>query len=494
MARTKQEEKVEVSKASNEDIARFRLGEVGYNGIPVFNGITQTEIRKELTHPESLNTYKLMSMHPSINAPLNLFDSMVSKANFRFVPPKDATEEEKNQTKIVEEMFGDMENSVEDFIHEAMTASVYGWAAIEKVYRKRTKSSGSMYDDGLIGIKKLSLRNQKSVQKFIFDDTGNEVIGLTQNISGMVDPYNRFNSRKESEVNIPRNKFMLITFGKDRNNPYGESPLRDVYQPWKYLQAVEELEAQSITKDINGLPVLTVPVQYLSSESSTEQKAQLEYFKNIMRNLQQGSQAGMILPSDVNPETRTPLFSIDLLTQDGKRNHNLNEIKSYYRTAIFIGMGADILMLGTSTGSSGSFALGAIKNSLTGNVAEGFIRRISQVVNDDLIKQIYTLNNWNPARRCKFDYEGFDQESLDEVGKFIQRVASVNMLSKDLDTINLTRNSLGLDSLPEDTDLSTILPDNTTRAAEAMGSPFDGTRTSTGDGTNASDLNSNNAA
>lgn len=498
MARSKStnESTEAIAKASSSDeIARFKLGEIGGLGIQVFNGISQEEIKRELNHPESINTYKLMSMHPAVNAPLNLFDSMVSKADFRFIPPKDATEDEKNKTKIVEEMFQDMEHSLEDFIHEAMTSTIYGWSVHEKVYRHRTRASGSMYNDGYIAPKKLALRNQKSIKKFIFDDSGNTVIGVTQNLSGVTDYLNRFNTRSASDINIPRSKFMLITMGKDRSNPFGVSPLREVYFPWKYLQAIEELEAQSVTKDINGVPVLSVPVQYLSADASPEQKALLENFKNIIRNLQQGSQSGIILPSAVDPETKKELFSIDLLTQDGKRNNDLNKIKEYYRTMIFIGMGADILMLGTSQGSSGSFALGAIKNSLTGNVAEGFLRRIVQVLNDDLIKDIYWQNGWDVTRRCKIDYEGFDNESMDEIGKYIQRTAAVGMLSKDIDTVNYVRNTINLDPLPDDTDLTDLLGDNTSRSGDGMQQGLNsGTGSSDGSSGNSSDVNTENAA
>ena len=491
MANRKQEEKVEVSKATSEDISRFRLGELGVAGNTLFNGITYNEIKKELNWPESLNTYKLMSYHSSISAPLKLFDSMVSKASLRFVPPKDATEEEKKTTEIVASMFEDMEHSLEDFLKDAMTATRYGFAPIEKVYRKRTKSAGSVFDDGIIGIKKLALRNQKSVKKFIFDESGNEVLGLVQDITGTIDPYNRFSSRKSSEINIPRNKFMLVTFGNERTNPFGVSPLREAYVHWKYLQAIEELEAMSVVKDLNGLPVLSLPVQYMSADASPEQKAQLEMFKNIMRNLQQGSQSSMILPSAYDPETRQPLFKIDLLTQDGKKNFDLNKIKDYYRTNIFIALGADILLMGNT--SAGSFALGSIKNSLTGSVAEDFLRSIIQVVNDDLIRQVYELNGWDISRRCKVDVEGFDQESLDELGKYIQRVTSVGLMPKTEEVVNLILNKLGLDALPEGTDVNELLSDNTSRASDGMVTPGEGTSTDVS-GNDTSSLNTENAA
>lgn len=488
MARTK---KVELSKASNlgdEDISRFRLGEVGYVGLPVFNGVSNAEIKSELNHPNSLKTYKTMSYHPSVNAPLSLFSNMVSKATFRFVPPKDATEDEKKITAIVESMFKDMDQPFENFIEEAMTFTQYGWSVIEKVYRKRTTSSGSMYNDGLIGIRKLALRSQESIEKFIFDDTGNEVIAVKQNLSGLNDPYNQFKNRKELIVTIPRSKFMLFNLGRNRSNPYGTSPLRDAYLPWRYLQAIEELEATSVVKDINGLPVLRIPAQYMSSDATAEQKAIYENFKRIMRNLQQGSQSSMILPSTMDPETRSELFKIELLSQDGKKNFSLSDIKNYYSTQIYTALGADILILGNT--QSSSFSLGTLKNTQASNVAEGFLKRIVQVINEDLIKQIYSLNNWPLDRQCKIDYEGFEGESLDEIGKYIQRSAAVGMLSRDLDTVNFVRNSIGLDALPEGTNLEEVLTDFTSRSSDGMTS---GLNSGVGDTAGTKDDSTNNA-
>lgn len=493
MARTK---KVELSKASNlgdEDISRFRLGEIGFVGMPIFNGVSQEEILRELNHPNSVKTYKTMSMHPSVSSPLSLFSNMVSKATFRFVPPKDATEEEKKTTEIIASMFEDMDHPLEDFIEEAMTFTQYGWSVVEKVFRKRTKASGSMYDDGLIGIRKLALRSQESIEKFIFDDAGNEVIAVKQNLSGLNDPYNQFKNRKELVVTIPRNKFMLFNLGRNRSNPYGTSPLREAYLPWKYLQAIEELEAQAIVKDINGLPLLRIPAQYMSSEATAEQKAIYENFKRIMMNLQQGSQSSMILPSTMDPETRSPLFQLELVSQDGKKNHDLNAIKTYYSTMIFTALGADILILGNT--ASSSFSLGTLKNTQSSNVAEGFLRRIVKVINDDLIRQLYELNGLDPVRRCKIDYEGFEGESLDEIGKYIQRSAAVGMLSRDLDTVNFVRNSIGLDPLPEGTNLEDVLTDFTSRSSDGMTSGLNsGTGSADGSSGNASDVNSANAA
>lgn len=491
------QESVEVNKASGiDDISRWRMGELGNSGIPMFNGVSNEELKRELNHPNSIKTYKLMEYHPAINAPLNLYSSMVAKARYRFVPPKDATEEEKNQTQIVESMFSDMEHSLEDFISEAMTCTTYGWAVHEKVYRKRTFASGSLYNDGLIGIRKLPLRAQESIEKFIFDESGNDILAVKQCLANAYDPYGRFSYRKGTDVTIPRSKFMLFNLGRTRGNPYGTSPLKFVFSAWKYLQAIEELEANSVVKDINGLPVLRIPAQYMSADASPEQKAIYANFQSIMRNIQQGSQSSMILPSTMDVESRSALFQIELLSQDGKKNFDLNSVKEYYRTMIFTGLGADVLLLGST--QAGSFALGSLKNSLTATTAESFIKRIIQVVNDDLLRQIYELNSWNPARRCRFDYEDMEEIDLETLSKAYQRMGATGFLPKTLDVINRGLSSLGIDVLPEGTtqeELDEMLPDSSTRSGEGMEEGLNsGTGSADGSAGNASDTNSDNTA
>lgn len=476
--------KIEKINKANEDISRFKLGEIGYTGLPIFNGISLKELKSELRHPESVKTYKLMKYHPSINSCISLYQNMISKVRYRFIPPKDATEEEIKQTKIVESMFNDMEHSLEDFISEALTCMTYGWSICEKVYRKRTSSTGSIYNDGLIGLRKIALREQESISKFIFDDSGNNFLGVEQNLNFSIDPYGRWSSRSKSKIIIPRNKFLLFTLGENKSDPYGTSPLKNVFIPWRYLQALEELEAQSVVKDVNGLPVLSIPPQYMSSDASPEQKVIFENFKNILRNLQQGSQSAVILPNVFDPDTRQPLFKLDLLTQDGKKNFDLNSIKEYYRSMIFTGLGADVLLLGTT--QAGSFALGSLKNSLAASTAESFIKKIVQVVNNDLITQIYSLNGFNLERKCIFDYETIDNIDLETYSKAIQRMKSVALIPSTVSVVNSVLDSIGIDALSEETtqeELDNMLGDSVSRAG-------DGFKTA-GDGTSANKLFSN---
>ena len=467
---------------------RFTISELGYNGEKMFDGVSQAELSKELNHPHSIKTYKEMSYHPSVNAALTLYNSMMQKASFRVVAPKDATKKEKKQAELVESMLQDMDTPMEDVINDIMSMGTYGFSVLEKVYRRRFKKNGSNFDDGIIGIKKLALRNQESIDKFLFDESGNNLVGVKQDLSLLHDPYNRYAKRQSMTVILPREKFMLFNVGRNRNNPYGVSPLRDVYLPWKYLTSIEELEAAGVSKDLQGLPVLTVPAEYMSEDASEGQKALFEQMKSIVRNLQNNTQSGVILPSTVDPETRQPLFGLKLLsTEGGKKNYDTDKVKEYYRTMIFIGMSADILLMGNT--ATGSFALGSIKSSLTGAFIESMLKRIVQVFNEDLIKQIYELNSWDTSRRCKIEYDGVEDVDLDNFSKAIQRIGATGFLPKNVDVVNKILSQLDITTLGEDADLESLLPEKTTRAGDGMQS---GMGNGTGDGTIGTDTSTSN--
>lgn len=481
----KKQTETSVEKAVGLDTPeRFKLSEMGYIGLNIFNGVTNDELKKELNFPQNIKTYKQMSVHSSINAALTMYDNFVSKVNWIVRPPSDATEEEKKRTEFIRENMQDMEHTWGEFIKDVMSMTTFGFSLHEKVYRRRYTANGSKFNDGLIGWKKLPIRCQESISKFGFTPDGNDIYSVTQNMSLVADPYGRY--LQKTEKTFPASKILLFRTGRHRGDPYGKSPLRDAYLAWRYLMAIEEIEANGVAKDLAGLPVLRIPPQYLASDASAEQKATKAYYESCMANLQVNQQSGMILPQAFDPDTRQPLFDIQLLSLSGTKGFDTVKVKEYYKNLILTSLFADILTMGQST--TGSFALGQIKNSLTGTIIEGFCNTIKDRLNADLIRQTYELNGWDASRACTIDYENIDSIDAETFSKAVQRMASVGFLTKDLDTVNKIREVIGTDALPEGFDFESLLTDNTSRASDGMTTPGEGTSTNV----SGQDTSSNN--
>jgi hypothetical protein len=257
MATRKRTTDLAVEKSTSLDTPdRFKLSEAAYLGLNMFNGVSNDELKKELNFPNNVVVYKQMSYHSTINSALTLFDTLVSKAKWTFKPPENPTEEEKNQAKIINQMLDDMQDQTwSEFVSDALSCNVFGFSVHEKVYRRRLHSNGSKYNDGLIGWRKLPIRNQESIEKFLFSDDGNDITGVRQDLNLVSDSYNRYQSRKDKQVNLPRSKFLLFRAGKHKGDPYGKSLLRDAYLAYRYLVVIEEIEAGGVSKDLAGLPV-----------------------------------------------------------------------------------------------------------------------------------------------------------------------------------------------------------------------------------------------
>ena len=96
---TRKKAVTEVTKAVSEVPDRFKLGEAGYLGLNIFNGVSADELKRELNFPNNIKIYKEMSYHSAVNSSLSLFENIVGKATWTFKPPVNATAEKRNSVR-----------------------------------------------------------------------------------------------------------------------------------------------------------------------------------------------------------------------------------------------------------------------------------------------------------------------------------------------------------------------------------------------------------
>jgi hypothetical protein len=384
-----------------------------------------------------------------------------------------------------------MEHSWQDFIQEVSSMNIHGFCANEIVLRKRLQSKGSKYNDGKIGIQKLPIRSQDSISAWDYDDDQN-LVGLTQTVAKVSKTGRVLLSSKGDKITLPREKFLLFRLGKKKDSPIGESPLKGCYYSWKYKTSVEELESVGMQRDLSGVPIAWIPPQLMANDAEPEVQAQYNMWQNIVRNTHNNEQAGMVLPLMYDDITKQPLFKFELLKNDGGKAYDTKSIKEYYCNAILTALSADILLMGQS--SSGSYALGNIKGTLAAMAVESKLKEICNVINQHLIPLLGKLNGWNIARLPTMTAEDLEAISLEEVSKYLQRVGSIGFLPRTPEVVNKILDVLGLDALAEDVTLDEVLTPSTSRAGDGMATPFEGTSTKQGNGTDTSAKNLDNKA
>lgn len=225
----------------------------------------------------------------------------------------------------------------------------------------------------------------------------------------------------------------------------------------------------------------------MAKDADPELKLQYLKIQQIVRNINNNQQAGLVMPMIYDENTKQPLVKFELLKNEGGKAYDTTKIKDYYCKAILTALSADILLMGQS--STGSYALGNIKNTLSAIAIETKLKEICNVLNQHLIPLLAKLNDWDLSRLPTIIIDDLESVSLEDVSKYIQRIGAVGFLPRTPDVVNKVLNILGLEDLPVDVSLDDVLPDKTTRSGEGM---EEGLNNGIGNNGNQEDESSNN--
>lgn len=303
---------------------RMSKGQKSYNGLQVISGQILEDCNKDLRWPMCMETYKAMFKDATVAPALNFMEMEIAKTEWKVKIPEGYEEQLGNKAKFLRSVMDDMEHTWNDFIRRAATFNRYGFAPIEKVYRRRSKVSGSKYKDNLIGLRSLPLITQDSVDGWQWSEEGRSLTGLDQMVNKPAGKNKPVQFTRES-VFIPRNKFMLFRADPQKDSPIGTSPLNGVYVAWRFKTELEKFESTGISQDLRGLKVFKIPARYMSETATEDEKATYEAFKAMLRGLHNGEQSGVIIPSALDQNGKD-LFSFELMSVMGQNAFDINVI------------------------------------------------------------------------------------------------------------------------------------------------------------------------
>ena len=341
----------------------------------------------------------------------------VAKALALAVDNGDDTGPDDENANFVEDCFHDMANSWEDTLSQILTFIQYGWSMHEIVYKfrrgyKDDTEETSKYSDGKIGWKKLAGRAQETRFRWEVDEKG-RILGMHQRVPQIGESFY-----------IPMEKALLFRTQTNKNNPEGKSAFRNAYRPWFFKTRVEVIEAIGIERDLAGFPVMWVPFQMLSASATPEEKAALDGFKDIVRNIKRDEQEGLVMPLAYD-DRGNKMYDISLLASSGKRQFDTDATISRYNQQIAMVILADFIMLGHE--AVGSKALGASKIDLYMAALEAWLDAIADIFNTVAIPRLLRVNKMDPARAPKLVHTKIQSVDPAELGAAIQALATAGM-------------------------------------------------------------------
>lgn len=435
---------------SDAIIPRISLGEQGYSGLKITGKQILEEANRAFLYPSFLKVVNEMKLNPTVAAGLGVYKVLLSRVPWKVEPPEGATEQQKARAKFVLECIDDMDISWGNVLNNILTYMEYGHSVQEKVFRRRLRKNGSKYNDGLVGLKKLGHRGQDTLRYWYFSDDGRDLKAIGQSTDNLVNSNKYINlpTNEDGVIEISRNKFLLFTADTTKDNPQGNSVLKPIYLAYKRLEMLQDQECLGVAKDIAGIPVIRLHPKYMDPNASTSDKAVYDMCKKIVDSISQGKQSGMVFPTMPDPETKVDLFDVSLLERKGTPFFDLDSIIRRYQNDILVGLFADVIKMGD--GQGGSLALADNKTNLLSLSISHRLKEIAEVLNTDLIPQLFALNGWTDTELPKFVPGDIENVDMDSFSSFIQRVAAVGLLELDRDVLNKVREVGGIKPKPED--------------------------------------------
>ena len=428
-------------KASEDErVSRVPLGPVGYNSLKTVSGWIFEEAKRELRWPTAGKTYKEMAYDSTVASVISAITILIANVEMKFEAPKDSSAESQAAADFLNWCMHNMEDMTwEDFIGEALSYLQYGFHMAEKVYTQ--VKSGKW--EGKYKWKHLPTRSAESLTQWEFDKDGiftaveqnPNLIGKSVDTRGL--------------VKIPRKKLVHFRYRPVNNNPQGTSPLKGCYQAWKYKSLIEEYEAVGVAKDLGGIPVIGVDVDYLAKAQANPtgpEAAVIDRMRKDAANLHAGEQQYVMTPLAYNEQGKE-MFKFDLKGVDGGgKQYNTDDIIKRKQNEILTVFLADVLKLGQD--GVGSYALSDSKNNLLALAIKAHIKLLASAINRDLAPQTLAINGYflSEDEMPRLVFGDIEDRDLDILSKFIQRSVSVGAVSVDKELDNALREFAGLPS------------------------------------------------
>lgn len=434
---------------SDAVVPRIKLGESGITGLRQSNKQILEEANRLFQFPQFIKVVNEMRSDATIAANLLAYRTLIGRVEWSVEAPVGATETQKARAEFIESCMSDMEHSWGSFITEITSYLEYGFAIQEKVFRRRLKANGSRFNDGLVGWKKLAPRSQSTICSWNFSEDGRDLESVDQDLSGILNSAKFALSKNgTSKITIPRNKFMLFSCDSTKENPEGRSLLKGAYVAYKKLNLLQDQMMIGVARDLGGLPKFGIHPRYLSPDASPEDKAVADSFRQIGENLTTGAQGSVVMPLMYDPESKQPVFTMELLESKGGKAYDVPAICKQLQDDIASAMSCSVLRL---TGNSpDNYSVGTGKTNLMALHLAYRLKEMADVINNDLIPQTFSLNGWTDTEFPKIVFGDFDRPAMEEFSKMLQRVASVGLVEFDRPVANLVREYIGVPVKEED--------------------------------------------
>lgn len=222
----------------------------GRSGTLVISSQIQSDYISDLNGVSGQETYEKMTMSDSqIRKVYHAVNNPLKSAKWDIEPASDDEKDIKAAALMKQILFNDVPRGWKGKLDEILTFPWYGHSVFEIVHENKTTKSFGAYT----GLKNISFRAQKTLEKWIFDKDGT-LTAIQQKQSGDI----------EVDVEMPANT-LLIFYNERLGSNSGYPFCRMLYGNYKRKLLYKTLQAIGIERSAIASPYLELPKDLLAS-------------------------------------------------------------------------------------------------------------------------------------------------------------------------------------------------------------------------------------
>ncbi len=416
--------------------------ELGHTGLRRTSGYVNEEFLPQLRGRKAVQVFREMSENdPIVGALLYAVDRLLRQVDWR-VEPADSTDEQKKAAEFIEQCMEDMSHTWDDMLTEICTMLPYGFSWHEIVYKKRVgpweknPKYRSKFNDNRYGWRKIPIRAQETMLRWVFDDTG----GIQAMVQLAPPAY-------QTTV-LPIEKSLLFRVSSAKGNPEGRSFLRNAYRPWFVKKRLEEIMLIGVERDLAGMPMARVPQDYLSAAKGTDKALMVDAVRKMVRSVRRGEQEGIIYPRQYDQDTKADLFDFELLSAGGSRQMDIKGIIDEFNLQILQSVLADFIKVGHE--GTGSYSMHTDKTGLFRASINSIAQTIADTFNRYAIPRLFSVNGWKLDELPQIVPSDVDPPDLAQLAGFMGQLASAGLTwFPDVELEKFLRQSANLPKLDE---------------------------------------------
>lgn len=388
------------------------LREIGRGGTAFYNGfIKSDEFNSELSGTKGIETYdKMRRTDSQVQGLLFAISLPLLSAQWEIVKDEDDTKTKESHLDFARENIFRRINW-QNTLRHALSCLWAGFSWFEKVL---------VIENNKYYIKKISPRLASTLYKWWTDDR-DELVSVTQRLN-----YSNINRRSqgkiENEVEIPRNKIVLLSYQQEGNNYQGMSLLRGAYKHWFIKDQIYRIDAIRHERFAIGVPHIELPEEW-DSEA-------LSLANDIGRNWKGGEQSHLVTPNG---------WKINIVQMKGGAIDVMPTIQHHNEEIAKGGLAQFINFGQTQTGSR---ALGEMTTNFFYDSLIGLADWVSNIFNRELLWPLMDLN-FRGEPRPKIRATDIGAMSLATVMNTLNSIG-MNYITPDFELENHVRGLLNL--------------------------------------------------